>query len=614
MSKNLLRGALALGVAALLSGTPDTVVGAAAPQALVIQGGTLIDGAGGAPVPNSVVVIQGNQIVAAGPANQVQAPAGAQVINAAGKWILPGLWDAQASYTWQFGESFLHWGVTSQVDIGLGGEVSIAARDAVNAGVQRGPREWIGIAHFGGMQPDDILGYETPFDGRQLPRTNEALQAHTRQLLDAGADMIMFHDGNWEPAWVRAACDQAHARNKPCFMRASGPKMGIREAAAAGIDVVHHARGASEAVVREGVMPQGNGELDRFAIMDDARAQQLVQLLVREQVYLVPNIIHEAPGYPRDWAEMQRHYEAQFTNPALLAYYDPAFHRQLAQTRRNINAGALRERRMPGYRNMLRFYKMLSDAGGKPLVGGDTNGGKVPGSIMHEEMAIFQEAGIEPMKIIQGATSWVAEAMKVSDRIGTITRGKLADIIIVNADPLADIRNMRQLDTVIQNGRVIDRNFTPGYSVPFAGHDPDHRYTINDQQWVRALKREFGPGPGGGGGGGGAGGGAAPNPAEAPFPAIEGIAPTMVRQNSGAQNITLRGFGFVAGTQVLFDGRPVPYRRVNATELQVMLDENIMRRAGRFPLVVKNPEPLDRFDKWGDGTSNEAFLIVRLAQ
>jgi imidazolonepropionase-like amidohydrolase len=615
MQKNFVRGAFALGAVALLAGAPQPVIGAAAPagQALVIQGGTLIDGNGGAPVANSVVVIQGNQITASGPAGQVQVPAGAQVINAAGKWVLPGLWDGQASYTWQFGEANLHWGVTSIIDIGLGGEVSVAAKEAVDRGVQRGPREWIGIAHFGGMQPDDILGYETPYDGRQLPRTNEALQAHTRQLLDAGADMIMFHDGNWDPAWAKAACDQAHARGKPCFMRASGPKMGIREAAAAGVDVVHHATGVPIDVMRTGAMPMGNGALDRHAMMDDAKARDLIALLIREQVYLVPNIIHEAPGYPRDWAQMQQHYEEQFNNPAFRAYYDEAFARQGEATRRNVQTGAVRERRMVGYQNMLRFYKMLVDAGGKPLVGGDTNGGKVAGSIIHEEMTIWQEAGIPQMKIIQATTSWAAEAMRVQNRIGTVTAGKLADILIVNADPLADIKNLRNIDSVIQNGKVIDRNFTPGYSVPFAGHDPDHRYTINDQQWVRALKREFGPA---GGGGGGRGGGAvtAPNPAEAPFPAIESIAPTMVRANTGPTNITLRGFGFVAGTQVLYDGHPVPYRYVSPTELQVQLDENTMRRAGRFPIVLKNPAPLDRFDQWGDGTSNDAFLIVRLPQ
>src|SRR5712691_12702141 len=106
------------------------------PSALVIQGGTLIDGNGGAPLPNSVVVIQGNRITAVGRAGQVQVPAGASVINANGKFVLPGLWDAQVNYAWYWGEVMLNQGVTSTVDIGDGQEISIAQRDTdIDGGV-----------------------------------------------------------------------------------------------------------------------------------------------------------------------------------------------------------------------------------------------------------------------------------------------------------------------------------------------------------------------------------------------------------------------------------------------------------------------------------------------
>ena len=597
MGTNFTRGTLAFCMAMLLWGAP-LPADAQGQQAMVLQGGTLIDGNGGAPVPNSVVIIQGNQITAAGPAGEVQVPAGAQIIDTAGKWVLPGLWDAQASYSWIFGELFLHHGVTSQIDIGLGGEMSLAARDAVNAGLQRGPREWVGVAHFGGVNPDDITGYETPYDGRQLPQTFEELQAATMALLDIGADMIMFHNGAWDPEWVSWACDQAHALGKPCFQRAQGPRMGILEAANAGVDVVHHARGASNYVMTDGAT--GNNELARFVHMDDAKAEELIDLLVREQVYLVPNIIHEAPGYPRDWPEMQAAYERLFSDPSLLAYYDEGYLRNLRETRADVDTGEERERLMPGYQNMLRFYRTLDGAGGKPLIGGDTNAGKVAGSIVHEEMAIFQEAGIPQMHIIQAATLWPAEAMRVSDRIGTVETGKLADILIVNADPLDDIRNLRNIDSVIQNGKVIDRKFHAHYSPPFAGHDPDHRYTINDPQWVRAIKRELGtedddePS----------------DPAERPYPAIEAISPTAVTQGSAPITLTLTGFNYLLTSKVTIAGDVVPHRWISATRLEVDLDENMLAKAGRFPIQVVNEPPLVRYQKWGDGSSNIAYLII----
>jgi len=594
----MLAGSAAFVVLAL--GGPGMFAPAAAQNApaLVIQGGTLIDGNGGDPVENAIVVIEGNQIVAAGPAAAITIPAGAETIDATGKYILPGLWDSQVSYSWFFGELFLQHGVTSLVDIGLGGEMSIAARDAVNEGHARGPREWIGIAHFGGFDPEELTGYETPYDGRQLPRTFEELQTETRILLDAGADMIMFHDGNWDPEWVKWACDEAHARGKPCTQRAGGPRMGAREAALAGVDMLPHSRGIGDAIVADGV--DVNHELDKFANMDEAKARDIIDLIVREEVYLQPNIIHEAPGYPADWPEMQEAYEELFSNPALLAYYPEGFRARLERTRRDTATGELRERRMVGYQNMLRFNKMVIDAGGRVLVAGDTNGAKVPGSIMHEEMAIFQEAGITPMQIIMGSTSWAADAMRVSDRIGTVEAGKLADIIIVNADPLADIRNMRQIDTVIQDGRVIDTAIHADYSVPFAAYDNEQRYTINDGHWVGALKEVSAPRTME----------RAPAPDTSPQPAIEAIAPTMVERGSDTITLELTGFNFVAGSRVLVDGQSVPWEWTDGTKLNVTINENILASAGRKEIVVVNPAPVEP-SMWGNGTSNKAYLIVK---
>jgi imidazolonepropionase-like amidohydrolase len=598
--RRLLRAGAFAGSAAFVALAFAGPVGAQGQQqTLVIQGGTLIDGNGGDPVENAIVVIEGNQIVAAGPAAAITIPAGAETIDATGKYILPGLWDGQVSYSWFFGELFLHHGVTSLVDIGLGGEMSIAARDAVNEGHARGPREWIGIAHFGGFDPEELTGYETPYDGRQRPETFEALQTETRLLLDAGADMIMFHDGDWDPEWVKWACDEAHSRGKPCTQRAGGPRMGAREAALAGVDMLPHARGIGDAIVADGV--DVNNELDKFANMDEAKARDIVDLVVREEVYLLPNIIHEAPGYPADWPQMQAAYEELFADPALLAYYPEGFRTRLERTRRDTATGAVRERRMPGYQNMLRFYKMVIDEGGKVLVAGDTNGAKVPGSIMHEEMAIFQEAGITPMQIIMASTKWPAEAMRVIDRIGTVEAGKIADIILVNADPLADIRNMRQIDTVIFDGKVIDHGIHASYSVPFAAYDNDQRYTINDGHWVTALKEVTGAprameNP--------------PAPDVSPQPAIEAISPTMVERGSGETVLELTGFNFVAGSRVLIDGESVPWEWTDGSKLNVTLSENILAEAGRKEIVVVNPQPMDP-SMWGHGTSNQAYLIVK---
>ena len=186
-----------LPVAALLlvaaGGAVNHLAAQNAVPALVIQGGTLIDGNGGAPVSNSVVVVQGNRITAVGPAGRIQIPAGAKIINAAGKYVLPGLWDAQVNYAWYWGEVMLNQGVTSTVDIGDGEEVSIAQRDAVNHGRAIGPRQMVGIGHLGGIRGNTPnTGLETALATRKDPKSVDDARMYARRFIGAGADMVMM--------------------------------------------------------------------------------------------------------------------------------------------------------------------------------------------------------------------------------------------------------------------------------------------------------------------------------------------------------------------------------------------------------------------------------------
>src|SRR5689334_23808285 len=160
-------------------------------QTLVIQGGTLIDGNGGAPVPNSLIVIQGNRITAVGRQGQVQVPAGAQVINAAGKWITPGLIDAKANWNWQYGEAYLHWGVTSAMVTGARNDQGIAERDAVAHGIFPGPRLYQGVINLQGGGPDGKRpnNYK-PGNGDRVVRTVEEARAMVRYNIESGADFI----------------------------------------------------------------------------------------------------------------------------------------------------------------------------------------------------------------------------------------------------------------------------------------------------------------------------------------------------------------------------------------------------------------------------------------
>src|SRR5438270_892114 len=190
-------------------------VDAQQPQALVIQGGTLIDGNGGAPVPNSVIVIQGNRITAVGRAGQVQVPAGATVINAAGKWITPGLIDAKANWNWEYAEGFLHWGVTTAMVTGARNDQGIAERDAINHGIYPGPRLYQGFINLQGGGPGGKRrnAYK-PGDGDRIARTPEEGRALVRYLIESGADFIGTNDGNAPPEVFAAIADEAHKAGK----------------------------------------------------------------------------------------------------------------------------------------------------------------------------------------------------------------------------------------------------------------------------------------------------------------------------------------------------------------------------------------------------------------
>ena len=121
------------------------------PSTVVIEGGTLIDGNGGAPVKDSVVVIEGNKITKVSSKGQtayLPYPANAWIIKADGKYVLPGLFDSQNSYSWYFGEGMLNRGVTSTIDVGTTGETAVPYRDAVFHGKARGPRAFTGVSRL----------------------------------------------------------------------------------------------------------------------------------------------------------------------------------------------------------------------------------------------------------------------------------------------------------------------------------------------------------------------------------------------------------------------------------------------------------------------------------
>jgi hypothetical protein len=651
MKKLLLTGPL-LATTALVLWSDSTPVAAQGQQnMLVIQGGTLIDGNGGPPLANSIIVIQGGRITAVGAAGQVQVPAGAQIIDAAGKWITPGLIDAKANWNWMYGEAFLHWGVTSAMVTGARNDQGIAERDAVDHGIFPGPRLYQGFINLQGGGPDGKRpnNYK-PGAGDRIVRSPDEARAMVRYNLESGADFIGTNDGNGPPELFAAIAEEAHKAGKGVVMRCVGPQTRGKECVLAGADVMVHTGEIGDQIATDpekwknyvGLPP------DAYCDMDPAKEQDMIAFLVAHDAAPEPDFMAADRGFPSMWKRVQQETRDAFTDPNLLAYY-PRF--AIADVEDNqqspeqyLSPDQIKLRSC-GYKNHAKFIGDLVAAGGQVVAASDITQSP-PGLGLHQEMDVMQEdAHMPPMKVLQAATSWVANHFRIKD-IGSIEVGKLADIDIVNADPTANIMNMRKLDTVIKNGKVIDREYHPWFRGDmFSNSHLSYNREVVDLAWEQGLKAATGGRRGGAeaaaeagnegaaptaraaptaaadgrnrpaGGvannrrGGGLG--AVPNPSLSPSPGIETIFPHTIIQGTPDTNFTLTGINFVKRSLAYVDGQPMPTDVVSGTQLSFVIDANTLNKAGKLKVVVKNPEPLAA-PEWG-AVSNEAYVLVPFA-
>ena len=275
-------------------------VRAQAPQAqqpLVIDGGTLIDGNGGAPVANSVVVMQGNRITAVGRKGAVNVPANARVIDATGKWVLPGLWDGQTIYNWYYGELMFKFGVTSNIGIGNSGEIGVAVRDAILHGKLFGPRPFTAVSRIV-TQNNNNTGLETTLTPNRSPKSAEETRGSCGRYIAAGADMVIFQDGGLPYEYYVAGFEEAKKTNTPVFTRSYGPGLDPRRAALLGSKDLPHSAGIGMTISKTTPGP-GINELDLYADMDDAKAKEIIQVLVQHGTALVPTLKLSYVGYQK---------------------------------------------------------------------------------------------------------------------------------------------------------------------------------------------------------------------------------------------------------------------------------------------------------------------------
>jgi hypothetical protein len=622
MSKLVLTGSLLAAAFTVWGAGVPLAQGQQQQDGLVILGGTLIDGNGGAPLPNSVIVIQGNRITAVGRAGQVQVPAGAHVINAQGKWVTPGLVDSMGVGNWMYGEAYLHWGVTSVVINAARGEQGIAERDAINHGIFEGPRM-----------------FQTTVDpgGRILKSPDEA-RARAKAILAMGADVLGTQDGDAPPEVFAAYADEGQKAGKGVVMRCVGPATRAKSCVLAGADVMLHTGLVGVEMNKDPEKWKGYVGLppDVYCDMDPAREKDMVAFLAAHHTAVVPNLIAADRGFASSWTRIQQEDREVFADPELRGYYPDYAIQDLYDNVRSPQDYLTADQislRSCGFKNHAKFIGDLIAAGGHALPSMDDTQ-SAPGLGVQQEMAVFQEdAHVPPLKILEAATKWPADHFHLKD-LGSIAAGKLADIDIVAADPAADIMNMRKLDMVIKDGKVIDRAYHGWYRGYMFSNDRTSydQAPVSNLAFVNALKqltargqaapkpymtvmapngKEVGILPGVADIRKGPGLGPVPDYSLSPTPGIETIAPRTIIQGAAETTVTLTGVNFVKRSVVYINADAMPTMVDSATRIRFVVPQDRLAGAGKLHVVVKNPTPLATTE-WGD-TSNTAHILVPFA-
>lgn len=421
-----------------------------APAMTALVGGTLIDGFGGHPLRNSVILVEGERIARVGTVDTLSVPAGAEVISTEGMSVLPGLWDMHVHLMINGHADYTHWdktypaqfepvimpasalqllkaGVTSARDLGAPLEASIRVRDRINAGEIPGPT----------MYMSGPFIQHAPYPGTELFRWGVKgpadATAKVGQLAKAGVDVIKLIDQDqMTMEEVRAVVAEAHRHGLPVVAHAHRPEE-IRRGLEAGVDVFEHT-GLSSA-------PEYPDDIVR---------------LLRERT------ANMAAG-PLFWTptiEGLFNYEYIRDNPEHID--DPAWHEGLPPAIvDDIRQSVAHPERLPYFQmtpqrrpTLTRKFAQLREAGIILLVGTDSG---IPmkfhsSSTWRELDAWVNILGVSPMETIRAATYWPSVAMKVDRDVGTVSPGKYADIIAVRGDVLRYISLLQRVDLVMKRG------------------------------------------------------------------------------------------------------------------------------------------------------------------
>ncbi len=422
--------------------------GPAAKDRIALVGVNVISGAGDAPLRDAVIVVRGGKIEQVAPREGFKIPRSAEEVDATGKWVIPGLIDGHGHVErWALG-TYISAGVTSVRDMHGKQDSILALREEVSLGGEVAPRVYSAGAMLD-APPTTYLDATPVATGSEARRAVDALAV-------AGVDYIKVYT-RITPELLKPLLDEAATFN----LRTSA-HLGLTDAVTAarmGIRSVEHMSGVVEAASptpakffaehKAGFFRGWNAFEAGWVTADSAALTRVAGVLAEQRVAVVPTLVlHET--------------FSRLDDPAILTQPDLKHVPQSVIDRWNVPDLKARagwgEAEFATFRaarpNQDLFLRAYRAAGGRIIAGTDAaNQMLVPGWSLHTELELLVHAGLTPMDALMTATHNTAQLLG-ADSIGMIAPGKVADLVVLGANPLDDIRNTRTVERVMIRGQL----------------------------------------------------------------------------------------------------------------------------------------------------------------